>query len=181
MSETTITRFKLFWADQDEEQEFWLREMAQQGLHLVKVNPLCFWTFRRAAPADIVYRVNYAGTASETDFHQLMRDAGWTLAATTVGWQYWRIPAVNGKAPRIFTDAASRMKKFKQLLGVLVASATPLTVWCILMNQQGILQRLSTPSLVVLGLILGVWALLVPYGILRLLLKIRQPRGPLPG
>ena len=177
----TITRFKFFWADQDEQQETWLRSMAQQGLQLVDVNPLCFWTFRRGAPSDIVYRVNYSRNCKETDFHQLMRDAGWTLAATTVGWQYWRIPVVSGKAPQIFTDDASRVRKFKQLLGVLVASATPLTVWCIVMTQQGILQRLSTPSLVVLGLILGVWALLVPYGALRLLLKIRRPRALLPG
>ena len=179
MSETTITRFKFFWADQDEEQETWLRAMAQQGLHLVDVNPLCFWTFRRGEPADTVYRVNYSSDAKETDFHQLMRDAGWTLAATTVGWQYWRIPAVNGKSPQIFTDQASRMKKFRQLLGLLVASATPLAVWCIVMSQQGILQRLSTFSVVLLGIILGIYALLVPYGILRLLRKIRQPRNPL--
>lgn len=181
MSEGTVTRFKFFWADQDEQQETWLRSMARQGLHLVNVNPLCFWTFRRGEPADIVYRVNFSNETRKSDFHQLMCDAGWALAATTVGWQYWRIPAVNGKAPQIFTDNASRTRKFKQLLGLLMTSVMPLTVWCILMGKQGILDRLSTPSLVVLGTILGVWALVVPYGMVRLLLKIRQARGPLPG
>ncbi|MFC5551977.1 DUF2812 domain-containing protein [Massilia aerilata] len=181
MSENTVTRFKFFLAHEDEPQENWLREMAQQGLHLVDVNPLCFWTFRRGEPADIVYRVNYSPETRESGFHQLMQDAGWTLAATTVGWQYWRIPAVNGKAPQIFTDEASRARKFKQLLGMLVGSATPMLVWLLIVDKRTVLDQLSLPFLAPLALVLVLYVLLVPYTIVRLLLKIRQSRSPLPG
>jgi hypothetical protein len=181
MSDTTVTKFKFFLAHEDGPQETWLRAMAQQGLYLVDVNPLCFWTFRRGEPADIVYRVNYSSDSTETDFHQLMGDAGWTLAATTVGWQYWRTPAVNGKSPQIFTDEASRARKFKQLLGVLIVSSMPLMVWLVLVDKRLVLAQLSLPFLVPLALLLALYVLLVPYTIVRLLLKIRQSRGLLPG
>jgi hypothetical protein len=181
MSGKTITRFKFFLAHEDEAQEGWLRSMAQQGLHLVDVNPLSFWTFRHGEPADVVYRVNYSRDTRESGFHQLMGDAGWKLAATTVGWQYWCIPAVNGKSPQIFTDGASQARKFKQLLGVLVASSMPLAVWLIVVDKRMVLEQLSLPFLVPLALCLVLYVLLVPYSILRLLLKIRQSQGHLAG
>jgi hypothetical protein len=177
----TITRFKFFWADQDEQQETWLRSMAQQGLHLVDVNPLCFWTFRRGAPSDIVYRINYSSDSKQSDFHQLMRDAGWTLAATTVGWQYWSIPAVDGKAPQIFTDDASRARMFKQLLGMLVASGMPMLIWLLVTNKRHVIEQVSTPFLLGYGALILVYLLVVPYSILRLLLKIYRSSNTLPG
>jgi hypothetical protein len=183
MSET-ITRFKFFWADQDEQQETWLRAMAQQGLHL-DANPirfsLGFWTFRRGAPADVVYRVNYANDKNDGDFRQLLEDAGWTLAASAFGWQYWRTPAVGDKAPEIFTDAASRSRKFKQLLGVLAASAMPMLMWLLLTDKEHVLEQLSLPFLLMFGALILVYLLLVPYSILRLLLKLRESRSPLSG
>jgi hypothetical protein len=181
MSGKTVTKFKFFLAHEDEAQEDWLRSMAQQGLHLVDVNPLCFWTFRRGEPSDIVYRVNYSSDTKESDFHQLMRDAGWTLAATTVGWQYWSIPAVDGKAPQIFTDDASRARKFKQLLGVLVASGMPMLLWLIVTDKRHVIEQLSAPFLVAFGALILVYLLVVPYSIVRLLLKIYHARSPLPG
>jgi hypothetical protein len=177
----TITRFKFFWADQDEQQETWLRSMAQQGLHLVDVNPLCFWTFRQGEPSDSVYRINYSSDSKESGFHQLMRDAGWTLAATTVGWQYWRIPAVDGKAPQIFTDNASRARMFKQLLGMLVASGMPMLIWLLVTNKRHVIEQVSTPFLVGYGALIFVYLLVVPYSIVRLLLKIYRSSNPLPG
>ena len=181
----TITRFKFFWADQDEQQETWLRSMAQQGLHLDAMNPasfaLGFWSFRRDKPADIVYRVNYATSQDDADFRQLMQDAGWTLASSAFGWQYWRTPAVNGRAPEIFTDTASRSRKFKQLLGMLVASGLPMLMWFLLTNKQHVLDQLSPPFLAVFGTLILIYVLLVPYSILRLLLKLRRAHSSLPG
>jgi len=185
MSDGTVTKFKFFWADQDREQETWLRAMAQQGLHLDVVNPLSFalgfWTFRRGEPADTVYRVNYSTDQHDEDFRQLMQDAGWTLATRAFGWQYWRTPAIEGKAPEIFTDAASRSRKFRQLLGVLVASGMPMLVWLLLTDKQQVLEQLSPPFLVVFGTLILVYVLTVPYAILRLLLKLHRSRSPLPG
>lgn len=175
MSET-MTTFKFFWGHQDEEQESWLRAMSQQGLHLVKVNPVCFWTFRRGEPADIVYRLDFPASRQDPAFLQLLQDAGWSLAATTVGWQYWRTPAVNGKAPELFTDNASKARKFKALLALLVACVLPLLFLILTGDQQKMLAELTVPVM----LIMAIWLLIVPYGILGLVLRIRKLSGPLP-
>ena len=171
-----LRMFKFFMAHQDEQQESWLRSMAQQGLHLVNVNPLCVWTFRRGEPADIVYRLDYPTSWHEPAFLRLMQDAGWTLAATTAGWHYWSTPAIAGKAPEMFTDSASKARKFKLLLTVLLLTALPMVYLILTGNLQKMRAELTIPVVAVFGL----WALLVPYTILKLMQRIRSLRGPLP-
>lgn len=174
----TITRFKFFWAHQDEEQEHWLRGMARQGLHLVDVNPFCFWTFRRGAPRDLVYRIDFGNGPGDDGFFQLMQDAGWTLAATTTGWQYWSTPVVNGRAPEIFTDSASKVKKFQRLLAVLLCSALPAFIMLITTDKGSLPLKLSMPTLVILGTVYFAYFLVLSYTVMRLLLRIRAVRGP---
>jgi hypothetical protein len=177
---TTVRIFKLFWADQDEQQEAWLRAMAQQGLHLVEVNPFCFWTFRRDEPADIVYRVDFPTASRDPAFRQLLQDAGWTLAATTVGWHYWRTQAVNGKAPELFSDTPSKIQKFRQRLGVFVAASMPMLVTFVALDLPARLARLSLPFVLAYCAALAVFLAIMPYTIVRLLRRIRELNGSLP-
>lgn len=178
MSGSTVKTFKFFWAHQDEQQEAWLRSQAQKGLHLVNVNPFCFWKFRRGAPADIAYRVNYSNgwTSHGSDFRQFMEDAGWQLAATTVGWQYWATPAVNGKAPEIFTDAPSRARKFVELLTLFALSGLPSILWFFVVDWRAMLASMSTRDLVELGILALIWLTVVPYAVVSLLVRLRQVR-----
>jgi hypothetical protein len=178
MTTATGTRFKFFWAHQDHEQEAWLRDMAKQGLHLESVHPLCFWTFRRAAPRDVVYRVDFGNGRTDDGFSQLMQDAGWTLAATSTGWHYWCAPLANGREPEIFTDGASKVKKFQRLLGLLVCSALPMFIMLLITDKQSLPSQLSLPSLVIIGSIYIGYFLMLAYTVLRLLLRIRAVRAP---
>jgi len=178
MTNATVTRFKFFWAHQDHEQEAWLRDMAKQGLHLESVHPLCFWTFRRAAPRDVVYRVDFGNGRSDDGFSQLMQDAGWTLAATSPGWHYWCTPVTDGRAPEIFTDGASKVKKFQRLLGLLVCSALPMFIIVVITDKQSLPSQMSLPSLVIIGSIYIGYFLMLAYTVLRLLLRIRAVRAP---
>ena len=90
MSKDTVTIYKWFWADQDAEQEQWLRDQARAGLHLVGVNSFCGWKFQKGAGSETVYRVDYHNGWDGAAYRQLFQDAGWELAASLVGWQYWR-------------------------------------------------------------------------------------------
>lgn len=164
----TVTRFRFFFSHQDEAQEAWLRSMAQQGYHLVDVNPLCFWTFRIGAPADVVYRLDFPDTGSDPAFRQLMHDAGWSLAATTVGWHYWSTPAVGGRVPEIFTDNASKARKFKRVTAVLVTSGLPLFIVLVTTDKQLAYTQLSMPSLVIVGTIVSLYLVTAGYSVLRL-------------
>lgn len=127
MSNSTVKIYKLFWADQDVEQEQWLREQARQGLHLRAVNMLCRWTFEKGAPAEVVYRVDYNYRA-EAGYCLLFQDAGWERAAEITGWQYWRKPVVDGRAPEILSDSESKIARFRQVLWLLALAISPLLI-----------------------------------------------------
>ncbi|KQQ88517.1 DUF2812 domain-containing protein [Massilia sp. Leaf139] len=176
---STVTLFKFFLAHQDREQEAWLRAQAGQGLHLAKVSPFGFWTFRRGQAADVVYRVDFSGANSSGDFQQLMADAGWRLAATTVGWEYWCIPVVNGREPQIYTDRVSMAKKFQLLLAVLIGTSLP--IWMLLASaeRRAMLAEFSTSGMVIFGSLFAVYLLLVPYAMVRVLLRVREIRTTL--
>lgn len=176
----TVRIFKLFWAHEDEQQEAWLRAMAQQGLHLLKVNPFCFWTFRRGEPADIVYRIDFPNASRDPGFRQLMEDAGWRLAAVTVGWYYWRIEAAGGKAPELFSDAASKARKLKARLGILVASSVPMFVTFVLFDMPARVADLSWPFMALVCGMLAVYLAIMPYTVARLVLRIRELNGSVP-
>ena len=178
MANATVTKFKFFWAHQDREQEAWLRDMAKQGLQLESVHPLCFWTFRRAAAHDVVYRVDFGSGRNDDGFSQLMQDAGWTLAATSTGWHYWCTPAADGREPEIFTDGASKVNKFQRLLGLLVCSAVPMFIIVVMTDKQSLPSKMSLPALVIISSIYIGYFLMLAYTVLRLLLRIRAVRAP---
>ncbi len=124
MSKTTVIKYKLFWPDQDLEQEQWLREMARQGLHLTGVF-MTRWAFVKGEPADVAYRVDYGNKGRDSDYNRLLEDAGWECAATTAGWHYWRKRVSAGQAPEIFTESASKIDRFRTVLAVLILLSMP--------------------------------------------------------
>lgn len=122
----TLTVFKWFWSDQDQEQEAWLGEMAQRGLHLQDVELLCRYTFASGPAAASVYRMDTRDKAKRADYLQLMEDAGWELVTTSDTWAYWRHSAAQGRQLAIFTDVESKLAQYKRVLllqlGSLVAA-----------------------------------------------------------
>lgn len=162
MSDTTVSKYKLFWADQDLEQEQWLREMARQGLHLAGVQTIR-WSFVKGEPADVVYRVDFSNAKRDSDYNRLLEDAGWECAATDAGWHYWRKAAVAGSVQEIFTDKESKIARFRQVLAIIIALNISTTV--LFINAS---PTLSTRSLVMLGCIVAFFL----YGAIRLLLRI---------
>lgn len=153
MNGATVKKFKWFWFDQDAEQEQWLRAMAQQGLHLQKLNPMKQWTFVQGAPADIVYAVDYDNKNMTFEYRTQLESAGWQHVMDHVGWQYWRAPKVDGRAPEIFTEPGNRRAKFKRLLMFSLFGGIPLlyigTRDPVYLNQQ--LSAMPQPLLVVLA------------------------------
>ena len=167
MSGAVVKKFKLFWADQDVEQEEWLRSMARQGLHLRKLNWLQQWSFVKGEPADVVYRVDYHREV-EPAYQRLLEDAGWELGAQFFGWQYWRTPAVNGHAQQLFTDRASNAAKFKRLLATIGLLSLPMLVMLILPGKSRALEVVSMPFLIA---ILGLFAINM-IGVARLAIRL---------
>lgn len=121
MTTPTKKEFRWFWAWQDEQEEAWLREMSRQGWHMQSVALPGWYTFQLGAPADYAYRLDFIPSKEKTaDYFTLFEDAGWEYLGEMNAWQYFRKAAVNGAAPEIFSDRASKAAKYRRVLGFML-------------------------------------------------------------
>lgn len=117
MSTVQVTKFKWFWAWQDDKQEAWLEEMSRGGLHLKDHKAFSRYVFVVGEPTDYTYRMDFdQSSGKNSDYVNLIEDAGWEHVMTLAGWQFWRIAAGEGKSAELFTDAESKVRKYKRLL-----------------------------------------------------------------
>lgn len=123
----TQTIFKLFWLWEDEKEEAWLRAMANQGWHLKKIKLVNRYVFESGPARDVVYRLDWQITNRDRKgYLQLFQDAGWEYVEANGNWQYFRRESSDGSAPEIFSDNASKTKKYQSILMLIVIF---LAVW----------------------------------------------------
>jgi len=126
MSTALVWKFKWWWIWQDAMHEQWLQDMARQGLHLRKARLFgLLFGFEHGAPADVAYRWDFPGIKSGADYVQLFLDAGWEPIVEVVGWHCWCKPVTAGRAPEIFTDADSMLRKYTRNLYLMSALTIP--------------------------------------------------------
>jgi Protein of unknown function (DUF2812) len=173
MSDQFVTKFKFFWDDADHALESWLQDMARQGLHLHKVSVLrCWFVFRRGAPAEMSYRLDFQARRTKADYYQLFADAGWEHVDQVLGWHFWRVPVRAGRVPEIFTDVESRIRKYQRLIWLFALAWLPFFVMLPFRHPGE-----ATPRSI--GMLLGI-AVVTLYAVLRLVLRIRRLRNPTP-
>jgi hypothetical protein len=161
---TTITKFKLFWAWEDDKEEAWLREMAQQGYHLFSVGLPGFYKFERGFAKDFVYRLDYIRDRKDyASYLQLFNDSGWDHMGEMAGWQYFRKEAVNGDDLEIYSDNESKANKYQRVLLLLVI-VLPLLINSV--TSSGIPEALK--------IIFFGFFLVYIYGFTKLLMRIRN-------
>jgi hypothetical protein len=174
MDKTTVTKFRWFWAWQDEKEEAWLGEMSGKGYHLAEVGFPGLYRFISEQPRHYVYRLDYQPgfKKDRDDYLQIFSDAGWEHIGEMSAWQYFRKEAAPGEQPEIFTDNESKVTKYKRLLGYLGIFLAPL--WTLL-----ILQVSESPYTWVKGIQIFILAvsLFFLYAGIRILLRIRQLRS----
>jgi Protein of unknown function (DUF2812). len=71
---------------------------------------------------------DYKDTTKKDDasYKQIFTDAGWEHCGAMVGWQYFRKESEDGSIPEIFTDNASKIKKYQRLQLFLLVITIPL-------------------------------------------------------
>jgi hypothetical protein len=162
MKVATLRKVKLFLLWQDQKEEAWLRQMAQQGWHLTSVAPLVY-TFVRGDPRDVVYRLDYlASKADYEEYKQIFQDAGWELVGEMMSWQYFRKPAGADGPKEIYTDAESKVERYRRVLGYMVIFLPIYVIWLVI--------DLPGPIKVLMALIILLWA----YSIVRIIGRIRK-------
>lgn len=177
MSKDLVRTFKLFWPDQDQEQETWLRAQARAGLHLERVNVLQVRTFRRGPPADVAYRIDFTNKGKDPLYRQLFADAGWEHVADVAGWQYWRKAVTKGAVPEIFTDNASKIAKLRRQIALIALCIAPILITGTTLMPEH-LARMSPASQLPLVAVYTLLPLIYAYMALRLFKRIRQLSQP---
>lgn len=118
---TTISKFKWFWAWQDEKEEAWLHEMANQGMHFQSVSSPGFYKFEVGKPRNDYYRMDFIIDRKDyQNYLQLFKDSGWEHLGEMGGWQYFRTKAEGTAIPEIYTDKDSKAQKYQRLLTILI-------------------------------------------------------------
>lgn len=117
----TIRKWKWFWAWQDEQEEAWLHTMSQEGFHLIEPGLAGFYEFEQGSPVNYFYRLDFMVSQKDREhYYQIFEDAGWEHIGSLSGWQYFRIEALSGETPEIFTDPQSKIEKYRRLMLFLI-------------------------------------------------------------
>ncbi len=163
---TIITKFRWFWAWNDEKEEAWLREMSQIGWHLSTVGIPGFYNFEQGFAKDYVYRLDYISNRKDyANYLQLFTDTGWDHLGEMSGWQYFRKESINGENLEIYSDNESKANKYQRILLLLVI------ILPLLINGLMIVSRRSGISHV-FGIIFFGFILIYIYSIIRILIRI---------
>lgn len=118
MQTNRVTKFKCFWAWQDEKEEAWLSQMAANGFHLEKPVFPCVYQFIVGKPAELVYRLDYPVLKNKDrqSYLQLFDDAGWEHVGDMTGWVYFRKAIEQDERTEIYSDVSSKIQKYQRLV-----------------------------------------------------------------
>ena len=127
-----------FWTIADfKEEEVWLREMAQEGLHFLRMIIPCFYIFEKGEPRDVVYRLDYTNNAESGDYAQMLNEFGWENCGRCAGWIYWRRDAselANEAEGELFSDDESRLDMVKKVIRTRMLPLLIIFFCCVLPN-----------------------------------------------
>ncbi|MEI6614256.1 MAG: DUF2812 domain-containing protein [Chrysiogenales bacterium] len=171
MEKKKMTKFKWFWAWDDEKEEKWLEALSQNGWHLENPGLPCVYHFVKGEPREYSYRLDFR-TGSFKSLHeylQICRDAGWEMVGRMSTWYYFRKECRGNEKPEFFSDKDSKVQKYRRLLLFLVIFLP------IMINGTRIVFK-NEDSWFFTGVgIFYVFMLLVwTYAIIRLLLRIKK-------
>lgn len=165
----TMKKFHWFWPWNDEKEEAWLREMSEQGWHFKTVERPGFYIFERGTPIDYVYRLDYfTGHGDWANYQQIFEDAGWDYLGQMAGWQYFRQKVAEGKLLEIYTDNASKVKKYQRIM-VFLSILVPVLISAVIIFSGGVPEVMAFSTVVIL--------LTFAYALGRLWLRISQLRA----
>lgn len=171
MGKEKMTKFKWFWAWDDEKEEKWLEAMSQNGWHLVDPGFPCVYHFIKGEARSYSYHLDFrtGSFKSLQEYLQICRDAGWEMLGRMGSWYYFRKEYRGSEKPEFFSDKQSRIQKYKRLI-VFLAIFLP-----IMLNGMRIIsQREASWAISAIGIlyifIIAGWIFVM----VRLLLRIRQ-------
>jgi len=122
MEKNKMTKFKWFWAWEDEKEEEWLETMSKKGWHLDHPGLPCVYHFIQGEARDYSYRLDFrtGSFKSLQEYLQICNDAGWELIGRMGTWYYFRKECRGAEKPEFFSDKDSKVQKYRRLIIFLV-------------------------------------------------------------
>ncbi len=129
MEKETKRIFKAFFVWQDQNEEEWLREMANKGWMFKKYK--LFYVFEKSEPKDVVYKLDFKATKNNDldEYKAIFRDAGWEHKGQFSNWHYFQTDAKDAAVtPDIYSDVESKIQKYRSLSYQLLITLFSITV-----------------------------------------------------
>ena len=173
--ENTIVKHKWFWAWQDDKEEEWLSDMSKQGYHLSKPGFFGRYEFEQGEPRNYVYRMDFmTGKKDQKDTYlQMFTDAGWEHLGEFGSWQYFRVLAKGDLQPEIYTDTASKIKKYERVMTILFLFQP---IYLVILNANNVIHH--APLWLTIGMLI-LWLIIVfafSFGMIKISMRIRELR-----
>ena len=131
----TVTKIR-FWTIADfREEEDWLRGMAREGLHFLRMVVPCFYIFEEGEPRDVIYRLDFTNNAEGGDYARMLGEFGWENCGRCMGWIYWRRDAdalANEAEGELFSDDESRLDMVKKVIRTRMLPVLTIFLCCVL-------------------------------------------------
>ena len=174
MEEQTLRKTRWFWPWQDQEQERWLREMSLAGWHLVSLG-FATYTFTRGEPLDYVYRLDCRAESkrAQEEYLQFFRDAGWEYLGKQGSWHCFRQLRGAGDLPEIYTDAESKLQKYRRLFFSLL-TPSPLSMVVFLAAMKKYPGRHPQWFVIMYVSIFVVWTLYAVVAAVKVLMRMNE-------
>lgn len=135
MKDGMVVRYRFWYLSwTDEREENWLRAMAREGLHLVRAQSgIGRYVFRRGAPQDVVFSVEYRGHCSAVSSSA---QDGWEPVPGSGGWSYWRKASASLAPGEMHVDPRERAAMLQRLLGIVVVCGMPMFINAVLFHRN---------------------------------------------
>lgn len=156
-----IIKRKVFFFYLNEEK--WLNEMAEKGLHLVKYSFLKY-QFERGEPGKYEYRLELLKEAPTTESSQeyiaFLKEAGIECVDTFSNWAYFRKEATN-EPFEIYTDVDSKIQHLNRIM----------LIFAIIISMNLLIGIVNSLNGITIGFYISMLNFLVVLGLTPILLK----------
>ncbi len=143
MSAETKKCYHFFTLTEYEQEEKWLREMANKGWMLKKV--LLFgYQFEKAEPQDIVFKLDFQSTKVDPDdeYMRMLEDYGWTYLASKNNYRYlYKVASGDDDQNEIYTDNASKLAMLKRIFRIRILPIMCIFLCCVIPNFIRVINR----------------------------------------
>ena len=139
----TVTKIGFFTIADFKEEEVWLRDMAREGLHFLRMIVPCFYIFEKGEPRDVIYRLDFTSNAENGDYQRMLREFGWENCGRCAGWIYWRRNAdelANEAEGELFSDDESRLDMVKNVIRTRMLPVLTIFLCCVLPNLVRVIE-----------------------------------------